>query len=158
MKPGPKSGTYKPSEATRAKMRAAKLGVNKDPETRRKIGKSVSKSLTGTTKSAEHREHISNSLLDLETKCLRRFEEMKADYPGEEEFFDANKTALLFAMRDCRSEKELVDLRRYVEVTQIDSSLSYEYSSSSIYAAEDTLLALLDAKRLLERTANLLSI
>jgi len=159
MKSVSSSGAYRPNEETRAKMRAAKLGTKKDPQTKRKIGHSVSNSLTGINKSEKHRNKIANSLLDLETRCLRRLEEMKADYPGQEEFFDANKDDLLLAMQDCRSEKELKNLHRYVEIAHIESSLGYEYSSSSVFAAEDALLSLLDAKRLLERIiANAVSI
>ena len=158
MKPGPKPGTYSHSAEKKDKIRESKLGTKRDSETKRKIGDSVRQSLIGTRKSAEHKDNIANALLDLETKCLHRFEELKADYPGQEDFFDDNKSDLLFAMQDCRSEQELTDLRRYIEVFQIKSSSGYDYSSSSMYAVEDTMIALLDAKRLLERTTNLVTV
>lgn len=149
MKPGRQSG-YTPSNSTKQKIRESKLGIKRNSETKRKI----SNSLSGIPKTIIHRENISNSLTDLETKCLRRFEELKLDYPDHVEFFETNKSDLLFAMRDCRSEQELTDLRRYVEVAQLESSTGYVYSSSSMYAAEDNVIALLDVKRLLERVVN----
>ena len=145
---------YQTSQDTRDKIRQARLGTSRCPETKQKIGKSVRESLTNTKKSPQHRDNIANSLFDLEKKCARRFEEMKADYPGQEEFFDANRHELLPAMEDCKSEKELTDLRRYVEISQIESTFGYEYSSSSIYAAEEVIITLLDAKRLLELSVN----
>jgi hypothetical protein len=144
MKPGPKPGKYSPTKETREKMRRAKLGKEMPPETRQKIRQT----LLGLPKSSEHRDKLSEARLDLDAICLMRFEEMRAGYPGYEEFFDANKGELLYAMRDLKSEKELRDLREYVEVSQIESRLAYEYSSSSVYAAEDTMIALIDAKRL----------
>ena len=149
---------YQPSQDTRDKIRQARLGTLRRSETKEKIGKGVRESLTGTTKSPQHRDNIANSLFDLEKKCTRRFEEMKADYPGQEEFFDTHKHELLSAMEDCKSEKELTDLRRYVEVSQIESTFGYEYSSSSIYAAEEVIITLLDAKRFLELSVNPLTV
>lgn len=147
MKPGPRPGTYSPTLETRDKMREAKLGKERDPETRKKIRNS----LLEVPKSPDHRANLSNALLDLEGKCLQRFEELKAGYPGHEDFFDANKSELLYAMQDVRSDQELKDLRKYIEVFQIESTLSYEYSSSSMYAAEDAMIALIDTKRFLQK-------
>lgn len=147
MKPGPKPGTYTPTLEAREKMREAKLGKERDPETRQKIRNA----LLEVPKSPDHRANLSNALLDLEAKCLRRFEDLKAGYPGHEDFFDANKSELLYAMQDVRSDQELKDLRQYIEVFQIESTLSYDYPSSSMYAAEDTMIALLDTKRFLQK-------
>lgn len=147
MKPGPKPGNYCPTPETREKLRSARLGKEQVSETRQKI----SDALLGVPKSPEHRDSLSNALLDLEAKCLLRFEELKSGYPEHEEFFDANKKELLYAMQDVRSEQELKDLRNYVEVSQVESGLSYEYSSSSIHAAEDVMIALLDTKRFLQK-------
>lgn len=149
MKPGPKPGSYWPTRATREKMRQAKLGTKRDPETRRKI----QESLSGLPKSLEHRDNLSHSLIDVEGKCALRLEELKATYPDCESFFEANYEELLFAMQDVRSEKELQDLRHYVEVAQIESKLSYTYSSSSVFAAEDTIIDLLDAYHLVREVA-----
>ena len=146
MKMGPKPG-YSPSQETREKMRQVKLGTTHDPETKRKIGESVRRSISGTPKSLEHRDSLSQSLMDYETRCLNRFEELKAEYPEQEAFFEENKSELLFALQDVRSENELRDLRDYIELSRVEASLSYQYSSSSIYAAEDLMIALLDAKR-----------
>jgi len=146
MKPGRKPG-HRPSPETREKIRQARLGRTHAPETKEKIRET----LRGVPKSTDHRDRISSALLDLEAKCLRRFEELKQDYPEHHEFFDANKSELLRAMQDVRSEKELKDLRRYIEVSQVESTLSYDYPSTSYLAAEDTFIALIDAKRILER-------
>jgi hypothetical protein len=128
-------------------MRQAKLGTVHSPETKRKIGESVSRSISGTPKSSEHRDRISESLTDYEGRCLTRFEELKSEYPEQAEFFEDNKSELLFALQDVRSENELRDLRDYIELSRVEAKLSYEYSSSSVYAAEDLMIALLDAKR-----------
>jgi len=71
-------------------------------------------------------------------------------YPGQEEFFVDNRDELLFAMRDVRTEKELTDIRRYVETAALRADEPYQYESTSCYAAEDAMIALLDFKRLLQ--------
>jgi len=146
MKMGPKPG-YSPSPETREKMRQVKLGTTHAPETKCKIGESVRRSISGTPKSLEHRDNISHSLTDYEGRCLTRFEELKAEYPEQEAFFEENRSELLYALEDVRSENELRDLRDYIELSRVESNLSYQYPSSSIYAAEDLMIALLDAKR-----------
>lgn len=150
MKPGPKPGTYSPSPETRDKMRRAKLGAVHSQETRALISESVSLRVSGVPKSTEHREAISQALTDYEGRCLRRFEELKSEYPEQEAFFEENKSDLLFALQDVRSEAELRDLRNYIEVSSIEASLPYQYSSSSIHAAEDAMIALIDASRTLQ--------
>lgn len=145
MKVGRKPG-FSPSAKTREKMRNAKLGTSLDSETKRKIGESVRKRLVGTSKSPEHRDRISEVLIDHEGRCLRRFEELKAEYPEQGIFFETHKSEILFALQDVRTELELKDLRFYIEISSIEDTLPYQYSSSSIYAAEDAMIALLDAK------------
>jgi len=147
MKPGPKPGSYQHPRERREKIRQAKLGTKRDPETKQKIRES----LLGLPKSPEHRDNLSHSLLDIEGKCQLRFEEIKATYPDHEDFFEANRDELLFALQDVRSEKELQDLQYYVEVAQIESKLAYAYSSSSIYAAEDAMIGLVDAYHQFQR-------
>jgi len=71
--------------------------------------------------------------------------ELKAEYPGHEPFFEENKEELLYALEDIKSEKELIAIRKYVECHSLHNSLTYEYSSSSCYAAEDAVIALIDA-------------
>ncbi len=86
----------------------------------------------------------------MDEKCIARFEELKANYPEQEDFFLDNENELLFAMRDVRTEKELTDIRRYVETAALRANEPYQYFSSSCYAAEDTMIALLDFKRFLQ--------
>ena len=68
-----------------------------------------------------------------------------------EEFFVDNRDELLFAMRDVRTERELSDIRRYVETATLRPDEPYQYSSSSCFAAEDAMIALLDFKRLIQK-------
>ncbi len=125
---------FKHSEETKRKMAEAKLGRKYTPE---------------------HRANISRALLvyGLDEKCARRFEDLKANYPEQEDFFLDNEEELLIAMRDVRTEKELTDIRRYIETAVLRPDEPYQYESTSCYAAEDAMIALLDYKRLLEKTA-----
>ena len=91
------------------------------------------------------------SMFDLDGKCIQRYMELKAEYPDQEEFFERNKGDLLFAMRDIKSEKELADIRRYIESATLHASIPYQYSSSSYSAAEDAMITLIDAAPLLRR-------
>ena len=113
-------------------MRQAKLGVKRSPETRQKIS-------DGKKRAAS---------LD---KYTRRFEEFRDEYPDQEEFFDNNREALLELMEDVRSEKELTQLRKHVEIYKVDANTPYEYPSTSVSAVEDLLIELLDFKRELFR-------
>jgi hypothetical protein len=112
----------------------------------------IRQSLLGKIHSEERRSNISaaRSFYELDEKCLARFEELKSDYPDQESFFLDNRDELLFAMRDVRTEKELSDFRKYIETTVLRADEPYQYSSSSFYAAEDNMIALLDFKRLLQ--------
>ena len=127
---------YKHSDETKAKMRAAKLGK------KRSAADCDSMSLARAHK-------------DLETRCLERFVAMRAEYPGCEEFFDTNKPRLLIAMRDIKSEKELRDIRKYIETTHLEDVpqvyLQYQYDSSSIYAQEEAMVSLVDAASFLRK-------
>jgi len=146
MKQGRKPG-YKHSAQTIEKIRQSRLGNKQSADTRTKI----SKSLSGRNKTPEHKDNISESFFNLDEKCAQRYAELKAEYPGQEEFFDRNRADLLFAMRDVKSEKELSDIRRYIETVSIHDSVSYQYSSSSCYAAEDAMIALLDVASFIRR-------
>ncbi len=149
--------------------RGRKPGYRHSQETKDKIGKSakevsrplhpqktkdkIRESLTGTPHPEGRRENIAKgkSLYELDEKCRNRFEDLKANYPEQEEFFVDNRDELLFAMRDVRTEKELTDIRRYVETAALRPDEPYQYSSSSCYAAEDAMIALLDFKRLMQK-------
>ncbi|MBD3260353.1 MAG: hypothetical protein GF334_01525 [Candidatus Altiarchaeales archaeon] len=150
MQRGRKPG-YKHSDETKDKIRQGRQGKGQDEETRSKI----SKSMRGRSKNPEHREALSDSLRDLERKCMRRFLELKAEYPGHEDFFEAHKSEILFAMRSIKSEKELRDIRKYFETVPIEYApenvTSYQYASSSCYAQEDAMIALLDAASFLRK-------
>lgn len=150
MSRGRKPG-YKHSQETRDKIRQSRLGKSQDESTKNKIRQSMS----GRSKSKEHREAISSSLYDLERKCVLRFLELRSEYPEHQEFFDNNREELLFAMRSIKSEKELRDIRKYIETTPLEDapqvSTSYQYSSSSCYAQEDAMIALLDAASFLRK-------
>ena len=148
MKPGRKPG-YSPSPETREKMRNAKLGNRLDAETKKRIGESVRKRLSGTSKSAEHKSKISEVLTDYEARCLHRFKELKSEYPEQGKFFEENKEEIVFALRDTRSEKELRRLKHHVEISSLALKLSYEYPSNSVHSVEDLMIDLLDLKRLL---------
>ena len=136
----------KQAETSREKIRQYRLGIKQSENTRKKI----SDSMKGVPKTEDHRDSISESLVDLERKCLLRFLELRSEYPGFEEFFDNNIEDLVFAMRDIKSEKELDDLRRYIESVSLQDAhhedLVYHYSSSSCYAHEDVMISLIDAK------------
>ena len=118
-----------------------KPGYTHSAETKNKI----SQSLSGKAKTPEHREHISEGRVDPQARCFARYLEMKAEYPGHEEFFEKNKEELLYMLEDIKSEKELDNIRRYIESSPINPSYSYQYASSSCYAAEDAMIALVDA-------------
>jgi len=139
---------YKHSQETKDKMRAAKRGTVRPQETKNRIRKS----LLGTPHPDERKESIAQgkALYELDEKCIARFEELKSNYPEQEDFFLDHQDELLFAMRDVRTEKELTDIRRYVETAALRPDEPYQYSSSSCYAAEDAMIALLDFKRLLQ--------
>jgi len=78
---------------------------------------------------------------------LDRYEALKADYPGCENFFAENKEEILWAMRDVLSETELADVSGNAEVFQNGAALAYNYMSSSIHAAEDIIIEHLDLRR-----------
>jgi hypothetical protein len=151
MSRGRKPG-YKHSEDTKDKIRKSLEGVPRGPRPQETKDK-IRRSLSGTSHPEERRENIAKgkSLYELDEKCLNRFEEMKANYPEQEEFFVENRDELLFAMRDVRTENELSDIRRYVETAALRPDEPYQYSSTSCYAAEDAMIALLDFKRLLQK-------
>lgn len=131
--------------------RGRKPGYKHSEETKAKI----SKSLSGRPKSVEHRDALSDSKHNLERKCMLRFLELRSQYPEHKEFFDANKSRLLFAMRTIKSEKELRDIRKHIESISLEDvppvSTSYQYESSSCYAQEDAMIALIDAMSFLEK-------
>ncbi len=106
-------------------------------------------------KTEEHRDSISEARTDLERKCLNRFFELRAEYPGFEDFFDNNFADLVFAMQDIKSEKELEDICRYIESVSLEDAhpedLVYHYSSSSWHAHEDIMISLIDAKSFLAK-------
>jgi hypothetical protein len=124
-------------------------GFKHSEETKSKI----SQAMKGQSFTEEHRDHLSEAKLfrDLDGKCARRFEELKANYPDQNEFFNENEAELIFAMRDVRTEKELRDIRRYVETAALRTDEPYQYSSSSCYAAEDAMITLLDIKSYLQK-------
>lgn len=124
-------------------------GFKHSEETKRKM----SVAHRGKALSESHREKIAQAKAryDLDERCVRRFEDLKSNYPEQEDFFVENQDELLFAMRDVRTEQELLDIRLYVETAQLRPSEPYQYSSSSCYAAEDAAIALLDFKRLLQK-------
>ena len=128
-----------------------KPGYKHSDSTKRKI----SEAMSGRTKTEEHRNHIAAAMFDLDGKCAARLKSLRKEYPGQEDFFDDNEEELLFAMQDIRSEKELDDIKRFMEIKTLgqlrDIDMSYQYSSSSCYAAEDAMIALLDFKRLLQK-------
>ena len=129
--------------------RGRKPGYRHSEKTKEKIRQS----LTGTPHTDKRKDNISTgrTLYGLDEKCLNRFEELKSNYPDQEAFFLDNQYELLFAMRDVRTEGELRDIRRYIETAALRPDEPYQYSSSSCYAAEDAMIALLDFKRLLQK-------
>jgi hypothetical protein len=144
MSRGRKPG-YKHSEETKKRISQALKGQPITEETKRKM----SDAKKGRTYSSEHRDSISQAkvLYNLDEKCVERFEDLIAGYPGQEEFFLDNEAELLIAMRDVRTEKELGDIRRYRETAALRPDEPYQYESTSCYAAEDAMIALLDFKR-----------
>jgi len=150
MKQGRKPG-FKHSAETIEKMRQSHLGTKQELGTRSKI----SRNMSGKNKTSDHKDRLSESMFNLDAKCLERYNALKAEYPDQKEFFEQNREDLLFAMRDVKSEKELTDIRRYVECHSLHNSLTYEYSSSSCYAAEDAMIALVDAASFLRRFATI---
>ncbi len=143
---GRKAG-FKHSTETIEKIRKAHLGTKQGLGTKNKI----SETMSGRTKTIAHRNRISESMLDVEGKHLKRYIALKEEYPDQEEFFEENKKALLVAMQDIKSERELADIRRYIETGPLYSSIPYSYSSSSCFAAEDVMIALVDAASFLQR-------
>ena len=147
-RPPGRSLGYKHSEKTKQKMREAHRGQHKNVETRQKI----SDSMRGQSKSEEHRENISqrmldNQTLDIDRLCRFRLAELKENYPDQAKFFEENEASLLIALRDVKSDKEIDDISRYIETENIAryvGTLSYQYSSSSIYAHEDAVITLID--------------
>jgi len=139
---------YKHSEETKKRISDTLRGHPPTEETKRKM----SDAKKGRRYSPEHRENMSRARVayELDEKCIARFEDLKANYPEQEDFFLDHEDELLFAMRDVRTEKELTDIRRYVETAALRPDEPYIYSSSSCYAAEDAMIALLDFKRLLQ--------
>jgi len=114
-------------------MRQAKLGKSRSPETRQKIS-------DGKKRAASF------------DKRVRRFEELRCEYPDQEDFFDKNEEDLLEMMEEVLSENELVQLRKHVETYRVDPNTPFEYPSTSIFAMEDLMIDLLDFKRELFRT------
>jgi len=140
---------YKHSEETKNKIRQSLRGASHPQETKDKIRQA----LTGTPHPEERRENIAKgkALYELDEKCIVRFEDLKSNYPELEDFFLDHQDELLFAMRDVRTEKELNDIRRYVETSALRPNDSYQYLSSSYYAAEDVMIELIDFKRRLQK-------
>lgn len=149
MKQGRKPG-YKHSAKTIEKIRQSRLGTKHASGTRSKI----SDSMAGRNKTADHKDHISESSYDLDGKCLQRYNALKAEYPDQSEFFETNQGDLLFAMQDIKTDQELTDIRRYIESSPLRDSLSYQYSSSSCFAAEDAMIALIDAASFIRRATS----
>ena len=125
-------------------------GFTHSSETRNKI----SVTMTGVPKPSEHHAKItrSNRERDLAIRCMERLEDLRNSYPTEALFFDEYEPELLLAMQDVRTEKELMDIRLYVEVAPLRPGLPYSQASSSYFAAEDVMIALLDFKIHIERT------
>jgi hypothetical protein len=131
--------------------RGRKTGYEHSEETKEKI----STSMTGKTKTEAHKYALSESRHNSDSRCLQRFLDMRKEYPGHSAFFDNNKVKLLRAMRNIKSEKELRDIRRYIETTHLEDvpqmCLAYQYDSSSIYAQEDAMIELIDTVRFLKK-------
>ncbi len=134
---------YKHSEETRHKIKESLVGRTKSVKHKQKIRKS----LTGRPHSEDRRENISYGMLDIDSLCVARLVELKANYPGQAEFFEENEIPLLIALRDVKSDKEIDDIKKYIETEDIAryaGSLSYQYSTSSFHAQEDATIKLLD--------------
>ena len=140
---------FKHSDEVKQRMADAKRGKTHTNETKQKM----SESKQGRRYGPLHRDNISQAKLrfGMEEKCIRRLEDLKANYPEQEDFFLDNEEELLIAMCDVRTEKELTDIRRYVETAALRPDEPYQYESSSCYAAEDAMLDLLDGKRRLQK-------
>lgn len=132
-----------------------KPGYKHSAETKRKI----SRSMSGCTKTEEHRDHIASAMYDLDARCFQRLEELRETYPGQEDFFNRNEAELLFAMQGVKSERELADIRRYVETKELaqipERQRSYQYPSTSCHAVEDLVIELVDFKRFLQKVESL---
>ena len=152
MKRGPKPGSKK-SEETKRKIRDARLGTNHSSETKNRI----SESMASVPKSKDHKNNISKTRTSNIDRNLKRFEDMRSEYPTESKFFEDNRDALLEFMEEVRSEKELTQLRKHIEVSNLDRDLSFDYPSTSIFAVEDILVEILDFKRELFRQVGELS-
>jgi len=148
MPSGRKPG-YKHSQETKERMRAAKRGTVRPQEIKNKI----SATKKGQPFTEEHCDNLSTTkaMYYLDEKCVARFEELKSTYPELEDFFLDHQDELIFAMRDVRTEKELSDIRRYVETAALRANDGYQYLSSSCYAAEDAMIELIDFKRHLQK-------
>lgn len=135
---------FKLSQETRDKISETKRGFQHSAETRKKM----SETRSGLSKSLEHRKNISRTLLirGLDVKCIQRFEDLKSNYPEQEDFFLDNEEELIFAMQDIRTEKELRDIRLYIETSVLRQNEPYQYESSSFHAAEDAMIRLIDFK------------
>jgi hypothetical protein len=137
---------YEHSDETKKKISEAASRRRHLPSTKDKI----SKALQGRPKSESHRKKISLGLLDNYSLCIARLEELKSRYPAQAAFFEENEAALLAALQEVKSDKEIDDIKRYIETEDIakyTGTLSYQYSSSSYHAQEDIVIALLDAAR-----------
>jgi len=134
---------YEHSEETKKKISDAASRRVHLTSTREKI----SQSMKGRIKSERHREKISHGMLDTYSLCIARLEELKSNYPEQSAFFEENESALLTALREVKSDKEIDDIKKYIETEDIAKyagTLSYQYSSSSYHAQEDAVIALLD--------------
>ncbi len=139
---------YTHSKKTRQKMSKSHQNSTQSLETREKI----SDSMVGRNKAKEHLENIiayfaDRQPLNLDRLCVDRLAELKANYPDQAQFFEENEASLLVALRDVRSDKEIDDIKKYIETDDIGryaGSLSYQYSSSSFYAQEDATISLID--------------
>ncbi len=129
-------------------------GFKHSDETKRKM----SESHRGKKQSDEHNRQISRAkrLYDLDELCVRRLEDLKASYPTESSFFEEYESELLFAMRDVRTDKELMDVRLYVETSPLRPEEPYKQTRGSYKATEDAVVALLDFKFFLERAMALM--
>lgn len=142
---------YKHSAETKRKIRQSRVGAKHCSGTRAKI----SESMSGKAKTVDHKNLLAEAsdMLDLGGKCARRLAELKAEYPDQEDFFEKNRANLLWAMQDVKSEKELNDIRRFIESMPLQESMAYQYSSTSCFAAEDAMIALIDAVSFIRKLA-----
>ena len=132
-------------------MRGRKPGYKHNQATKDKI----SDSMSGKHKSDAHKDALAASQRNTARKCALRLQEMRLEYPECVDFFDNNKTKLLIAMRDIKSNKELRDIRSYIETKHLEdvpqAYLSYQYDSSSFYAQEDAMIELIDTANFLRK-------